>query len=213
MTSSLPRMRSTTELREPTCVTRSGHRGGGNRTPNRRFWRPVLCQLSYAPSYGWGRNRTADTRVFSAVLYRLSYPADSSEPSIASAAVSSGGGIRTHDLVVNSHPLWPLSYPGMSKRPSRRRRCRERDGPARKKRPARRDARQGLDSGGGIRTRDLRVMSPTSYQTAPPRNECPIVSATPDCVNRLSARKRRLAAPQAKIRRLPAPGAASTLTA
>ena len=26
-----------------------------------------------------------------------------------------------------------------------------------------------LDSGGGIRTRDLRVMSPTSYQTAPPR--------------------------------------------
>jgi hypothetical protein len=35
----------------------------------------VLCQLSYAPSDGWGRNRTADTRVFSAVLYRLSYPA------------------------------------------------------------------------------------------------------------------------------------------
>src|SRR3954453_24032815 len=27
----------------------------------------------------------------------------------------------------------------------------------------------GLDSGGGIRTRDLRVMSPTSYLTAPPR--------------------------------------------
>src|SRR3954447_21579166 len=26
-------------------------------------------------------------------------------------------------------------------------------------------------SGGGIRTRDLRVMSPTSYQTAPPRDE------------------------------------------
>ena len=26
-------------------------------------------------------------------------------------------------------------------------------------------------SGGGIRTRDLRVMSPTSYQTAPPRNQ------------------------------------------
>src|SRR5215208_708792 len=31
-------------------------------------------------------------------------------------------------------------------------------------------ARDGLPySGGGIRTRDLRVMSPTSYQTAPPR--------------------------------------------
>ena len=27
------------------------------------------------------------------------------------------------------------------------------------------------NSGGGIRTRDLRVMSPTSYQTAPPRSE------------------------------------------
>src|SRR5205814_7315546 len=26
-----------------------------------------------------------------------------------------------------------------------------------------------FNSGGGIRTRDLRVMSPTSYQTAPPR--------------------------------------------
>src|SRR3954464_4282741 len=26
-----------------------------------------------------------------------------------------------------------------------------------------------VSSGGGIRTRDLRVMSPTSYQTAPPR--------------------------------------------
>ena len=26
-----------------------------------------------------------------------------------------------------------------------------------------------INSGGGIRTRDLRVMSPTSYQTAPPR--------------------------------------------
>jgi DNA-binding transcriptional MocR family regulator len=29
--------------------------------------------------------------------------------------------------------------------------------------------RRFVDSGGGIRTRDLRVMSPTSYQTAPPR--------------------------------------------
>ena len=29
--------------------------------------------------------------------------------------------------------------------------------------------RRLLHSGGGIRTRDLRVMSPTSYQTAPPR--------------------------------------------
>src|ERR687896_2150082 len=38
-----------------------------------------------------------------------------------------------------------------------------------------RDCRVFLNSGGGIRTRDLRVMSPTSYLTAPPRgvtNEC-----------------------------------------
>src|SRR5258708_12538130 len=29
----------------------SGHAGraGGNRTPNLRFWRPPLCQLSYCP--------------------------------------------------------------------------------------------------------------------------------------------------------------------
>src|SRR5512144_2728680 len=27
----------------------SRRRAGGTRTPNRRFWRPVLCQLSYCP--------------------------------------------------------------------------------------------------------------------------------------------------------------------
>ena len=34
----------------------------------------------------------------------------------------------------------------------------------------------GRDSGGGIRTRDLRVMSPTSYQTAPPRGGLKILA-------------------------------------
>ncbi len=125
------------------------------------------------------------------------------------AAASSGGGIRTHDLVVNSHPLWPLSYPGTHGTSP----CKRGTTPLSKKRPAKQRGAAGHDSGGGIRTRDLRVMSPTSYQTAPPRTERPIVSATPDRVNRRSARKRRLAAPQAKIRRLPAPGAASTLAA
>src|SRR5688500_10742070 len=48
---------------------------GGNRTPNRRFWRPVLYQLSYGPSSGRGQNRTVDTTIFSRVLYQLSYPA------------------------------------------------------------------------------------------------------------------------------------------
>src|SRR5580693_4221816 len=27
----------------------TGGRGGGTRTPNRRFWRPLLYQLSYTP--------------------------------------------------------------------------------------------------------------------------------------------------------------------
>src|SRR5690606_5688296 len=49
------------------------HRPGGTRTPNRRFWRPVLYQLSYGPTHGQGRNRTADTTIFSRVLYQLSY--------------------------------------------------------------------------------------------------------------------------------------------
>src|SRR4051812_29055589 len=40
------------------------------------------------------------------------------------------------------------------------------------KKPKARLARGGLSSsGGGIRTRDLRVMSPTSYLTAPPRGD------------------------------------------
>ena len=70
------------------------NRPGGTRTPNPRFWRPVLCQLSYGPltcnachllglyhaspslrqSFsGQGRNRTTDTTIFSRVLYQLSY--------------------------------------------------------------------------------------------------------------------------------------------
>jgi hypothetical protein len=28
----------------------NGGRGRGNRTPNLRFWRPTLCQLSYTPT-------------------------------------------------------------------------------------------------------------------------------------------------------------------
>src|SRR6266480_2314723 len=31
-------------------VTRRGSRAGGTRTPNRRFWRPVLCQIELLPS-------------------------------------------------------------------------------------------------------------------------------------------------------------------
>src|SRR5690606_8352410 len=32
------------------CKQRSNPRPGGTRTPNRRFWRPVLYQLSYGPT-------------------------------------------------------------------------------------------------------------------------------------------------------------------
>src|SRR4051794_4376065 len=39
----------------------------------------------------------------------------------------------------------------------------------------------GLDSGGGIRTRDLRVMSPTSYQTAPPRGGPSMIASLGAC--------------------------------
>ncbi len=85
-------------LSEPAGPVRHSHvqpdtlrnRPGGTRTPNRRFWRPVLYQLSYGPlscravvpsrappqlaaPSGQGRNRTADTTIFSRVLYQLSY--------------------------------------------------------------------------------------------------------------------------------------------
>ncbi len=100
------------------------HTPGGNRTPNRRFWRPVLYQLSYRRTDfffnpdGQGGSRTPDTAIFSRMLYQLSYLAPNKKPP------GFGGGV------------WGYS-------------------------------------GGGIRTRDLRVMSPTSYQAAPPRDTEP----------------------------------------
>ena len=35
----------------PVIVRSVCGRGRGNRTPNLRFWRPTLCQLSYAPIF------------------------------------------------------------------------------------------------------------------------------------------------------------------
>nr|ADI16876.1 hypothetical protein [uncultured gamma proteobacterium HF0010_16J05] len=35
-------------------------RPGGNRTPNLRFWRPLLCQLSYWPKLGFLLVRVSD---------------------------------------------------------------------------------------------------------------------------------------------------------
>src|SRR3954468_18194848 len=36
-------------LRNGFFILESAGRRGGNRTPNQRFWRPLLYQLSYAP--------------------------------------------------------------------------------------------------------------------------------------------------------------------
>src|SRR5215213_938623 len=44
-------------------------RAGGTRTPNRRFWRPVLYQLSYCPPYAVGPDH--DTRASGAGPRRL----------------------------------------------------------------------------------------------------------------------------------------------
>src|SRR5947209_7165064 len=48
-------------------------------------------------------------------------------------------------------------------------------------------------SGGGIRTRDLRVMSPTSYQTAPPRGALGNLAKSPGCAKRVPTAGRRIA--------------------
>src|SRR3712207_8613557 len=64
------------------------------------------------------------------------------------------GGSRTPDTTIFSRVLYQLSY--LAPSPT-------------KSRPA---CGGGVGhSGGGIRTRDLRVMSPTSYQAAPPRDK------------------------------------------
>src|SRR3954453_17654049 len=48
-------LRSLVVVTEPPAPDRCGlalvvpRRAGGTRTPNRRFWRPGLCQLSYCP--------------------------------------------------------------------------------------------------------------------------------------------------------------------
>ena len=40
-------------------VMRTDGRPGGNRTPNLRFWRPPLCQLSYWPTFTGEKSPTA----------------------------------------------------------------------------------------------------------------------------------------------------------
>ena len=44
-------------------------RGGGNRTRNPRFWRPVLCQLSYTPMLRLRRRTTLATKLLENFRY------------------------------------------------------------------------------------------------------------------------------------------------
>src|SRR5450755_4366669 len=44
------------------AVMSTGGRPGGNRTPNLRFWRPPLCQLSYWPVFPLLQDLRHDTR-------------------------------------------------------------------------------------------------------------------------------------------------------
>jgi hypothetical protein len=210
VTSSLPRMRSTPELREP--VPDSGTRLQGRRDSNPQP--PVLetgalpVELRpLAPAWlGTDLNRRHPRFQRGALPTELPSPVARLSARTRRRLLSSGGGIRTHDLVVNSHPLWPLSYPGMrcrslTRRPVFRRRhralARRPDDPQapntlsnnpdpQENRPAWRGQVEGriqLNSGGRIRTCDLRVMSPTSYQTAPPRIGPTMVALDPPCVN------------------------------
>ncbi len=50
---------------------RADRRAGGTRTPNRRFWRPGLCQLSYCPT---GRRRRAPASACSIGMHGSSQP-------------------------------------------------------------------------------------------------------------------------------------------
>ena len=83
-----------------------------------------------------------------------------------------GRGVSSESADPTGSPLPPASAGSTCQRPSRKvRTCFTellRVASTWETPPLRRRFR--TSSGGGIRTRDLRVMSPTSYQTAPPRN-------------------------------------------
>ena len=128
---------TTRDWRSPPVLPRPGtqssrHRPGGNRTPNRRFWRPVLYQLSYGPLSALPAPATADSEWPGAELNRRHH------------------GFQPCAL--------PTELPGLSRQTS----------PTSQTPPR---AAFEQSSGGRIRTCDLRVMSPTSYLTAPPRNK------------------------------------------
>ena len=114
-------------------------------------------------------------------------------------SISGQGRNRTADTAVFSRVLYQLSY------------LAKKEGPCREARAIRlretiRFSPGGAppfhsNSGGGIRTRDLRVMSPTSYQAAPPRSKGPQVYPWPLGVSTLNRGRRR----PVRRCRLPAP--------
>ena len=141
----------------------------------------MLYQLSYGPlafsfsyfeppygdHHGQGRNRTADTMIFSHVLYQLSYLAETKNPP---EPVEARAGNDVKDLFLESfRPRPGPRAPRVGDRPEFRHLPLDLpqvpnvgNAAVRRRFPS--------YSGGRIRTCDLRVMSPTSYQTAPPRN-------------------------------------------
>jgi hypothetical protein len=136
----------------------------------------VLLVLKLPPSFpradppafhhGQGQNRTADTMIFSHVLYQLSYLAQTKNPPEPPAARTGASGEGPALPAPRSRPR--ARAPRIRHGPKNRLLHSLSSEPGRgKRRPA---AALHGNSGGGIRTRDLRVMSPTSYQTAPPRN-------------------------------------------
>ena len=149
------------------------------------------------PGDGQGRSRTADTAIFSRVLYQLSYLAKKIRPGPGPRAEGSSA-LRDALPPTASRPA-SRARPRIRHRPPtgleriRRQDAAQGSGLKRARHADRRPRRTGArpsgdrtptalrgeappeatllgNSGGRIRTCDLRVMSPTSYQTAPPRN-------------------------------------------
>ena len=142
------------------------------------------------PVDGQGRNRTADTAIFSRVLYQLSYLAKKTPEPFRCGRLGreSAGGYRRVPLprprgldhVSDGNQRSARTRPDLWKAHGRRVSVAPRMISAS---PVFACVKLSCyvenaaisaalsSSGGGIRTRDLRVMSPTSYQTAPPRNK------------------------------------------
>jgi hypothetical protein len=107
--------------------------------------------------------------IFSHVLYQLSYLAPDKKPARATGGadgIDRRGTGATGLSLPSAFADSTYPTPSRAAASSTRLRCPT----VHPKHGKRRPAAALLDhSGGGIRTRDLRVMSPTSYQAAPPR--------------------------------------------